>query len=202
MAPDARVRARRRRTGRRLHLLRQPERRGRWLALSRGGAVRSERGRDVGLLPPRDSPARAARPIGTGRQNTLDMLAACAEPGTAAHLCANLSVNGVGGWFLPSRDELIVMYRHLRATGVGRLRRPRRHRQLHLLGVVAADGRHGGAHRLRRPRPRRTSTTRTFRGGSARSGRSNLPAGGLPPPPITRFARGCGGQARSFPSFS
>ena len=56
--------------------------------------------------------------IGTGRQNTADMLAACAEPGTAAHLCANLSLNGMRGWFLPSRDELAMMYRHLRATGV------------------------------------------------------------------------------------
>ena len=39
------------------------------------------------------------------------MLAACAEPGTAAHLCATLNVNGVGGWFLPSRDELALMYK-------------------------------------------------------------------------------------------
>jgi len=45
------------------------------------------------------------------------MLAACAEPGTAAALCASLTVNGVGGWFLPSRDELAQMYASLKATG-------------------------------------------------------------------------------------
>ena len=56
--------------------------------------------------------------VGTGQQNTKDMLAACAEPGTAAHLCANLEVNGVRGWFLPSRDELALMYRNLKAAGV------------------------------------------------------------------------------------
>jgi uncharacterized protein len=55
--------------------------------------------------------------IGTGRQNTQDMLAACAERGTAADLCANLVVNGVGGWFLPSLDELTTMYKNLKATG-------------------------------------------------------------------------------------
>jgi uncharacterized protein len=57
--------------------------------------------------------------IGTGKQNTADMLAACAEPGSAAHLCASLRVNGVDGWFLPSRDELQLMYRHLKAAGLG-----------------------------------------------------------------------------------
>ena len=54
--------------------------------------------------------------VGTGRQNTRDILAACTDPTTAAHLCANLKVNGVGGWFLPSRDELIQLYKNLRAT--------------------------------------------------------------------------------------
>jgi DUF1680 family protein len=57
--------------------------------------------------------------VGTGKQNTADMLAACAEPATAAQLCASLRVNGVGGWFLPSRDELVLMYRHLKAAGIG-----------------------------------------------------------------------------------
>jgi DUF1680 family protein len=55
--------------------------------------------------------------VGTGRQNTKDMLAACPDPGTAAALCANLEVNGVTGWFLPSRDELALVYRNLKATG-------------------------------------------------------------------------------------
>jgi hypothetical protein len=45
------------------------------------------------------------------------MVAACAEPSSAAHLCANFTLNGVGGWFLPSRDELALMYRALRAGG-------------------------------------------------------------------------------------
>ncbi len=58
--------------------------------------------------------------VGTGRQNTLDILAACDEPAAAAQLCANLVVNGVRGWFLPSRDELVLMYRNLGARGLGR----------------------------------------------------------------------------------
>jgi DUF1680 family protein len=56
--------------------------------------------------------------IGAGRQNTKDMLAACPDPGTAAQLCANLDINGVKGWFLPSRDELSLMYKNLKAAGV------------------------------------------------------------------------------------
>jgi len=58
--------------------------------------------------------------VGDGRQNTRDMLAACPDGGTAADLCAHLSINGVGGWFLPSRDELALMYRNLKAAGKGR----------------------------------------------------------------------------------
>ena len=57
--------------------------------------------------------------VGTGKQNTADMIAACADPGSAAHLCASLRVNGVEGWFLPSRDELQLMYRNLKAAGIG-----------------------------------------------------------------------------------
>jgi len=45
------------------------------------------------------------------------MLAACPELGIAAELCANYSLNGVRGWFLPSRDELALMYRNLKAAG-------------------------------------------------------------------------------------
>jgi uncharacterized protein len=56
--------------------------------------------------------------IGTGKQNTADMLAACAEPASAAVLCSTLTLNGVSGWFLPSRDELVSMYRNLMAAGI------------------------------------------------------------------------------------
>jgi uncharacterized protein len=60
--------------------------------------------------------------VGSGKQNTLDMLAARPEPDTAAALCANLSVNGFRGWFLPSRDELALMYTNLKSNGVGDFR--------------------------------------------------------------------------------
>jgi len=62
------------------------------------------------------------RAVGTGRQNTTDMLAACAERGTAADLCATYTLNGISGWFLPSTDELSLMYRNLRAPGLGDFR--------------------------------------------------------------------------------
>jgi uncharacterized protein len=67
----------------------------------------------------REIPGARGTAVGTGKQNTADMVAACAEPGSAAALCAMLRLNGFADWFLPSRDELALMYRNLQATGAG-----------------------------------------------------------------------------------
>ena len=50
------------------------------------------------------------------------MVAACAERGTAADLCATYVLNGIGGWFLPSLDELTTMFTNLRAAGAANVR--------------------------------------------------------------------------------
>ena len=65
-------------------------------------------------------------------------------------LCANLTSTASRGWFLPSRDELALMYKNLKATGVSDFGDARCRRQLHLLDVD----------RSRRPTWQTTSTSR------------------------------------------
>jgi hypothetical protein len=48
--------------------------------------------------------------IGSGQVNTNAILAACSDPGTAARACDDFSNNGFNDWYLPSKDELNLMY--------------------------------------------------------------------------------------------
>ena len=58
--------------------------------------------------------------IGTGAQNTADIVAAQGTgSATAGQLCDGMSYGGYDDWFLPSRDELNLMYINLHGNGLG-----------------------------------------------------------------------------------
>ena len=57
--------------------------------------------------------------VGTGRANTDAIIAAQGSGSYAATLCKNLNTGGFSDWFLPSKDELDLMYKNLKKAGLG-----------------------------------------------------------------------------------
>jgi hypothetical protein len=55
--------------------------------------------------------------LGTGYQNTRDIVAGCNEVGIAARICNDLELNGYSDWYLPSKDELVKLYLNRDAIG-------------------------------------------------------------------------------------
>jgi hypothetical protein len=64
--------------------------------------------------------------LGTGRDNTEDIIEHLyidkSLPAVAAQLCSGLYYGGYNDWFLPSEDELMLMYTNRAASGLGGFR--------------------------------------------------------------------------------
>jgi len=61
--------------------------------------------------------------IGSGKANTatiIRLLNANEETSRAAQICEALSINGYSDWFLPSKDELQLMFQNLHENGYGK----------------------------------------------------------------------------------
>ncbi len=57
--------------------------------------------------------------VGTGQANTNLILSGCSARPIAASVCDDLVLNGYSDWYLPSLDELQLMYSHLHVQGIG-----------------------------------------------------------------------------------
>lgn len=57
--------------------------------------------------------------IWSGKRNTQGIIESCGEKGIAAKLCIDYRGGGKSDWFLPSIDQLNLMYENLYLAGIG-----------------------------------------------------------------------------------
>ena len=57
--------------------------------------------------------------FGTGMANTTAIVNGCSVSPFAASECNDLVLNGYNDWYLPSRDELVLMYQNLKTQSLG-----------------------------------------------------------------------------------
>jgi uncharacterized protein (TIGR02145 family) len=57
--------------------------------------------------------------LGSGQANTNLITNGCGQRPIAASVCEDLVMNGYNDWFLPSSDELTIIYTNLRTQGIG-----------------------------------------------------------------------------------
>ncbi|WP_430907416.1 DUF1566 domain-containing protein [Maribacter sp. 2-571] len=57
--------------------------------------------------------------IGFGLQNTIAIVNTCSTTNIAAEICYTYSLNGNDEWYLPSKDELNLLYTNLKVNGFG-----------------------------------------------------------------------------------
>jgi len=66
--------------------------------------------------------AKTSTAVGSGKRNTeiiVERLRQLGENGKAAQMCVNLNFDGNKDWFLPSKDELDLMYKNLKQKELG-----------------------------------------------------------------------------------
>lgn len=59
--------------------------------------------------------------IGTGLANTIAIVNQCNNLSSAANVCYSLVLNGKSDWYLPSKDELLLLYQRLYLNNIGNL---------------------------------------------------------------------------------
>lgn len=62
-----------------------------------------------------------SKTVGSGLTNTNTIVSNCSDLTSAAKKCSDLVLNGYSDWFLPTIDELDLMYKNLHLNGKGNL---------------------------------------------------------------------------------